>query len=80
MEPVLLLLVLLAVTLAGVALLDVLTGREASWGHKAGWALLVLGLPVVGPLLYFRRTAAGGTAPKRRGGDRPRPPQGGTAT
>jgi hypothetical protein len=63
---------MLAVTLAGVALLDVLTGR-AGWGHKAGWALLVLGLPVVGPLLYFRRIA-GGAAPKRGGADRPRRP------
>lgn len=69
MEPVLILLVLLAVNLAGVALLDLLTGR-APWARKARWGAVVLGLPVVGPLLYFLRAAEG----RRRRGDAAPPP------
>ena len=75
MEPVLILLVLLAVNLAGVALLDLLTGR-APWARKARWGAVVLGLPVVGPVLYFlraaegrRRVAAPPPPPEERGGE-----------
>jgi hypothetical protein len=63
MEALLLLVALTAINLAAFVLLDLLTG-PASWRRKAGWAALVVGLPLLGPLLcYWRGPAA---APRRR--------------
>ncbi len=51
-EPLLLVAALSALSLAMTALFDLLAGRR-SWPRKVAWALLVVGLPVIGPVLYY---------------------------
>ena len=45
---------LTAISLATIALFDALTG-PMSWRRKVGWSLLVLSLPLIGPILYYCR-------------------------
>ena len=54
MEAVLLVAALTAISMAMIALFDLLTG-PMSWWRKVVWSLLVLSLPLVGPILYYRR-------------------------
>jgi Phospholipase_D-nuclease N-terminal len=54
MEAVLLVAALTAISMAMIALHDLLTG-PMSWWRKVVWSLLVLSLPLVGPILYYRR-------------------------
>jgi Phospholipase_D-nuclease N-terminal len=63
MEAVLLVAALTAISMAMIALFDLLTG-PMSWWRKVGWSLLVLSLPLIGPILYYRRGAKRG--PQRR--------------
>jgi Phospholipase_D-nuclease N-terminal len=65
MEAVLLVAALSAISMAMIALHDLLTG-PMSWWRKVVWSLLVLSLPLVGPILYYRRGAKRGTQRKRR--------------
>jgi hypothetical protein len=65
MEAVLLLAGLTSINLAAIVLLDLLTG-PTSWGRKAGWAVLVIGLPLVGAVLCYWRGPAGGSGHKPR--------------
>jgi hypothetical protein len=53
MEPVVLVLGLTAISLAITALFDVLISPMSAW-RKAGWTLLLIALPIVGPMLRFR--------------------------
>jgi Phospholipase_D-nuclease N-terminal len=48
-----------------IALHGLLTG-PMSWWRKVVWSLLVLSLPLVGPILYYRRGAKPGTRRKRQ--------------
>ena len=54
MEAVLLVLALTAISMAMIALFDLLTG-PMSWWRKIVWFFLVLSLPLIGPILYYRR-------------------------
>jgi hypothetical protein len=53
---------LTAISLAMIALSDLFTTPMSLW-RKFGWFLLVLCLPLVGPILYYRRAAQ---APQRK--------------
>jgi Phospholipase_D-nuclease N-terminal len=55
-EALVLIITLTAISLATIALFDALTG-PMSWRRKLGWCLLVLSLPLIGPILYYRRGA-----------------------
>jgi hypothetical protein len=55
-EALVLVITLTAISLATIALFDALTG-PMSWRRKVGWSLLVLSLPLIGPILYWRRGA-----------------------
>jgi hypothetical protein len=74
MDAVLLLAALTAINLAAFVLLDLLTG-PASWGRKAGWAILVIGLPLLGAVLCYRHgpAAAAGRGRRRTAGRRRAP-------
>jgi hypothetical protein len=62
-EALLLITALTAISMAISALVDLLSG-PLSWRRKAAWSLLVLGVPLVGPILYYRSGRDG--APKRQ--------------
>ncbi len=64
-EPLLLVAALSALSLAMTALFDLLAGRR-SWPRKAAWALLVVGLPVIGPVLYYLYAPHEGPPPPAR--------------
>jgi hypothetical protein len=64
-EALLLITALTAISLAMIALSDLLT-NPMSWWRKSGWFLLVLSLPLVGPILYYRRGAERAPQRKRR--------------
>ena len=75
MEPILVIAGLTALHLAVVALIDVLSSSRP-WRRKAGWVLVLLVLPLAGPVLYYRRGERWPErAPPRRaptmGNDRP---------
>jgi len=55
-EALLLITVLTTLSMATIALFDVLIG-PMSRRRKLGWCLLVLSLPLIGPILYYRRGA-----------------------
>ena len=55
-EALVLIITLTAISLATIALIDALTG-PMSWRRKVGWSLLVLSLPLIGAILYYRRGA-----------------------
>ena len=63
MEALLLFAAVIAFNLAAFVLIDLLTG-PTPWRRKAGWAALVIGLPLLGPLLCYWRGPA--TAPGRK--------------
>jgi Phospholipase_D-nuclease N-terminal len=63
MEAVLLVAALTAISMAMTALHDLLTG-PMSWRRKAAWSFLVLSLPLVGPIFYYRRGSE--RAPRRK--------------
>jgi hypothetical protein len=65
MDAFLVIAALIAINLAAIVLLDLLTG-PGSWGRKAGWAVLVIGLPLLGPLLCYRRGPAAARRERRR--------------
>jgi hypothetical protein len=52
LEGLLLVTGLTAISLATTALFDLFAGPR-SWPRKAAWAVLVVSLPVVGPVLYY---------------------------
>ena len=52
-EALLLMTALTAISMAMIALFDLVTG-PMSWWRTAGWFLVVLSLPQVGPILYYR--------------------------
>ena len=54
-EASLLITTLTAISLAMIALFDALTG-PMSWRRKVGWSLLVVILPLIGPILYYWRS------------------------
>ena len=56
MEPVLFIAGLTALHLAIVALLDAF-GSTKPWPRKLGWSVVILGLPLIGAILYYRRAA-----------------------
>ncbi|HEX6110979.1 MAG TPA: PLDc N-terminal domain-containing protein [Geminicoccaceae bacterium] len=75
MEPILFIAGLTALHLAVVALIDVLASSRP-WRRKLGWGLVLLVLPLAGPVLYYRRgERRPERAPPRRaptmGNDRP---------
>lgn len=76
MEALLLVAALTAISLAMSALFDLLTGPR-SWPRKAAWALLVVSLPVAGPVLYYLRAPREPRRPsaarRRAGSSRARP-------
>jgi hypothetical protein len=73
MEALVLLAALTAINLAAFVLLDLLTG-PSSWRRKAGWAALVIGLPLLGPLLcYWRGPPATPRRERRKVGPGDRP-------
>jgi hypothetical protein len=51
--------------MAMIAVFDLVTG-PMSWWRKAGWFLVVLSLPLVGPILYYRRGTERAPQRKRR--------------
>ena len=53
-EALVLITTLTAISLATIALFDALTG-PLSWRRKVAWSLLVVGVPLVGPVLYYQR-------------------------
>lgn len=53
-EALVIIAALTAISLAGTALLDLL-GSQVSWRRKAIWTVLIVGLPLVGAVLYYRR-------------------------
>jgi hypothetical protein len=64
MEAVLLVAALTAISMVMIALFDLLTG-PMSWWRKVVWSLLIVSLPLVGPILYYRRGAKRGPQRKR---------------
>lgn len=68
-EPLLLIAGLTAISLAISALFDLLTG-PSSRPRRVAWALLVVSLPVVGPVLYYLHAPR---APRRPSAVRRRP-------
>jgi hypothetical protein len=64
-EALLLITALTAISMAISALLDLLTG-PLSWRRKAAWSLLVVGVPLVGPVLYYQRGPDGARKRERQ--------------
>jgi hypothetical protein len=54
MEPFLFVALLSALSMAATALFDLLVG-PLPWPRKAGWAIIILALPLLGPILYHLR-------------------------
>jgi hypothetical protein len=65
LEAAVLVLTLTAINMAMIALYDLLAS-PMSWWRKAAWSLLVLSLPLVGPILYYRRSSERAPHGKRR--------------
>jgi hypothetical protein len=63
LEAAILILTFTAINVAMIAIYDLLAG-PMSWWRKFAWSLLVLSLPLVGPILYYRCTSK--RAPQRR--------------
>ena len=64
-EALLLITALTAISMAISALHDLLTA-PLSWRRKAAWSLLVVGMPLVGPVLYYRRGPDGARKRERQ--------------
>ena len=64
-EAFLLITVLTAISMAISALHDLLTG-PLSWRRKVAWSLLVVGVPLVGPVLYYQRGPDGARKRQRQ--------------
>jgi hypothetical protein len=64
-EALLLITVLTAISMAISALHDLLTG-PLSWRRKVAWSLLVVGVPLVGPVLYYQRGPDGARKRERQ--------------
>ena len=64
-EALLLITVLTAISMAISALHDLLTG-PLSWRRKVAWSLLVVGVPLVGPVLYYQRGPDGARKGERQ--------------
>jgi hypothetical protein len=64
-EALLLITALTAISMAISAFHDLLTG-PLSWRRKAVWSLLVVGVPLVGAVLYFQRGPDGGRKRERQ--------------
>jgi hypothetical protein len=65
LEAAALVLTLSAVNVAMIALYDLLVS-PMSWWRKAAWSLLVLSLPLVGPVVYYRCSSKRAPEGKRR--------------
>lgn len=65
MEPVLIIAGATALNIALVALVDVL-GSKADRLQKLGWGAVVLGLPLIGAILYYMRAERRPGRPARR--------------
>jgi hypothetical protein len=70
MEPFVLVAGLTALSMATTALFDLLTG-PLPWRRKVAWAILVVGVPLIGPLLYHLHAPP---RQRRRTARRPAPP------
>lgn len=70
MEPVLFIAGLIALQLAAIALIDVLTSSRP-WTRKLGWSLAILGMPLIGAIAYYRHGDDRPQRPSRT--RRPRP-------
>ena len=64
-EALLLITVLTAISMGISALHDLLTG-PLSWRRKVAWSLLVVGVPLVGPVLYYQRGPDGARRRERQ--------------
>ena len=71
MEPLLLIVGLTALHLAVFALIDGL-GSSRPWPWKLGWGVVIIGAPLIGPVLYFLRAER----PPKRARPRRAPPGG----
>jgi hypothetical protein len=57
MEPLLFVVGLSALSMATTALFDLLLGPLSRW-RKAAWAVVIVSLPLLGPILYHLRAPA----------------------
>ena len=64
MEPLLLITGATALNIALVALMDVL-GRKVPRRRKLAWSAVILGLPLIGAILYYMRAEGQPGRPKR---------------